>query len=162
MRSRKSLQIGQKTSSLGQILEKPCVSSRGHIFHSDSHETWSECLFRWNFGQLWNGPCWVKNKVTRSNLRKTLCMLYRPQFQLDTHERLSEWLPRWNLVQFWKWVMSGQILEKPCVLLRFHIFGPILMKLGQNVCLDVILDESKNESCRVKPRSNLIKTFCPL
>ena len=26
-------------------------------------------------------------------------------------------------------------LKKPCVSSRGHIFGPILMKLGQNVCL---------------------------
>ena len=33
-----------------------------------------------------------------------------------------------------------QILEKPCVHSRGHIFSPIIMKLGQNVCLDEILD----------------------
>ena len=30
----------------------------------------------------------------------------------------------------------GQILEKPCVRPSDHIFSPILMKLGQNVCID--------------------------
>ena len=35
----------------------------------------------------------------------------------------------------------GQILEKPYVRSRGHIFSPILMKLGQNVCLDEISDE---------------------
>ena len=35
----------------------------------------------------------------------------------------------------------GQILEKPCVRSRGHIFSPILMKLGQSVCLDKISDE---------------------
>ena len=35
----------------------------------------------------------------------------------------------------------GQILEKPCVCSRGHVFSPIIMKLGQNVCLDVIMDE---------------------
>ena len=34
-----------------------------------------------------------------------------------------------------------QVLKKTCVHRRGHIFGPILMKLGQNDCLDVILDE---------------------
>ena len=29
----------------------------------------------------------------------------------------------------------GQILEKPCVRSRGHIFSPILMKLGQNIVL---------------------------
>ena len=27
--------VGSKTRSLGQILEKPCVHSRGHSFHSN-------------------------------------------------------------------------------------------------------------------------------
>ena len=44
----------------------------------------------------------------------------------------------------------GQILEKPCVCSRGHIFGPILMELGQNVCLDKISDENENMSFRVK------------
>ena len=30
----------------------------------------------------------------------------------------------------------GQVLEKPCVCSRGHIFSQIIMKLGQNVCLD--------------------------
>ena len=30
----------------------------------------------------------------------------------------------------------GQMLEKPCVRSRGHIFSLIIMKLGQNVCLD--------------------------
>ena len=40
----------------------------------------------------------------------------------------------------------GQILEKP----RGHIFSPVILKLGQNVCLDQIWDEFENESCWVK------------
>ena len=30
----------------------------------------------------------------------------------------------------------GQILGKPCVRFRGHIFSPIIMKFCQNVCLD--------------------------
>ena len=44
----------------------------------------------------------------------------------------------------------GQILEKPCVRSRGHIFSLIVIKLGQNVSLDEILDELDNGSCRVK------------
>ena len=29
-----------------------------------------------------------------------------------------------------------QMLEKPCVRTRVYIFSPIIMKAGQNVCLD--------------------------
>ena len=35
-----------------------------------------------------------------------------------------------------KTMSLGQILEKPCVHSRGHILSPILLKLGQNVCLD--------------------------
>ena len=38
----------------------------------------------------------------------------------------------------------------PCVCSRGHIFSPILMKLGQNICLNEILDEIENGSCQVK------------
>ena len=44
----------------------------------------------------------------------------------------------------------GQILEKPCVRSRGHIFSPILMKLSQNVCLDEISDELEIWSCGIK------------
>ena len=44
----------------------------------------------------------------------------------------------------------GQILEKPCVRSKGHIFNPIVMKLDQNVCLDEISDELKNGICRIK------------
>ena len=44
----------------------------------------------------------------------------------------------------------GQILDKLCVHSRSHIFSLIIMKLGQNVCLDEISDEFENGSCRVK------------
>ena len=41
----------------------------------------------------------------------------------------------------------GQMLEKPCVRSRGHIFSPILMKLGQNVCLDEISGDFEIGSC---------------
>ena len=44
----------------------------------------------------------------------------------------------------------GQILEKPCVRSRGHIFSRILMKVGQDVCLDDISDEFENGSRGVK------------
>ena len=44
----------------------------------------------------------------------------------------------------------GQILVKPCVRSRGHIFSPIIMKLGRNVCLDEISDKVENGSCQVK------------
>ena len=44
----------------------------------------------------------------------------------------------------------GEILEKPCVRSRGHIFSPIIMKLGQNLYFDKILDEFENQSCQAK------------
>ena len=44
----------------------------------------------------------------------------------------------------------GEILEKPWVRSRGHIFSPFIMKLGQNVYFDKISDEFENGSCRVK------------
>ena len=50
-----------------------------------------------------------------------------------------------------KTMSVGQILEKKtCVRFRGHIFSQIIVKLGQNVCLDEILDEFENTLCRVK------------
>ena len=47
----------------------------------------------------------------------------------------------------------GQMLEKLCVCSRGHIFSPIIMKLGQNVCLDEISDEDKMGHVRSRTRS---------
>ena len=44
----------------------------------------------------------------------------------------------------------GQILEKPCVRSRCHIFSQILVNFGLNVCLDKISDEIANGLCGVK------------
>ena len=44
----------------------------------------------------------------------------------------------------------GQILETPCVWSRGQIFSLIIMKPGQNVCHDEILDEFENGSCQVE------------
>ena len=71
-----------------------CVCSRGHIFSLiimklDQHACLDEIWHKFE-----NGSCQVKNKVTRSNVRKTLCMLLRQDLRSDTHEIWSECLPR--------------------------------------------------------------------
>ena len=43
--------------------------------------------------------------------------------------------------------LRGQILEKPCVCSRDQIFGLILMKLGQSLCLDEILYMFESGPC---------------
>ena len=60
---------------------------------------------------------------------------------------------------------QGQIWQKPCVPSRGHVFSTIIMKLGQNVSLDKILDEFEIGSCQFKNyviRSNLRKTLFTL
>ena len=44
----------------------------------------------------------------------------------------------------------GHISGEPCVCSRGHILSPIIMKLGQNICLDEISDKYENESVQVK------------
>ena len=47
-------------------------------------------------------------------------------------------------------IMSlGQILGKPCLHATGHKFSPIIMKLGQNVCVNEISEDLENGSCRV-------------
>ena len=48
-----------------------------------------------------------------------------------------------------KTMSLDQILEKPSVLSRGHIFNLILIKFGQNVCLVEISDEFGNGLCWV-------------
>ena len=53
----------------------------------------------------------------------------------------------------------GQILEKPYVGSRGHIFSPIFMKLVWNVCLDEISDEferGQKVDHKVKSQKNLL------
>ena len=47
----------------------------------------------------------------------------------------------------------GQILGKPCVRSRGHIFSRILMKVGQDVCLDKSRTSSKMGHVGSKTRS---------
>ena len=47
----------------------------------------------------------------------------------------------------------GQILEKPCVCSRGHIFSPIIVKLAQSVCLEEISNDLKMGHIRSKTRS---------
>ena len=52
----------------------------------------------------------------------------------------------------------GQFLEESCLHSRCHIFGPIFLKLAQNVCLDNILVRFDHRLAWVKKlvtRSNL-------
>ena len=59
--------------------------------------------------------------------------------KLDQHVCLDEILHKFENGHIRSETRSlGQILEKPCVHSRGHIFSFIIIKLGQNVCLDEI------------------------
>ena len=53
------------------------------------------------------------------------------------------------MVSYWD-SASSVVNFLPCVRSRGHSFGRVLMKVGQDVCLDEILDEIENGSCGVK------------
>ena len=67
--------VRSETRSLGQILEKRRGRSRGHIFSLIIMKLGQNVCLDENTDEFENGSCRVKNKVTRSNLRKTLCTL---------------------------------------------------------------------------------------
>ena len=52
-----------------------------------------------------------------------------------------------------KTMSLGQILEKSCVHSKGHIFSPIIMKHGQNVCLDKSQTSLEMSHVRSKTRS---------
>ena len=75
-----------KSRSLGQILDKPCVSSRGHILSQIIMKLGQNVCLDEISKEFKNGSSQVKNYVTRSNGRKTLCTLQRQHFQCDNYE----------------------------------------------------------------------------
>ena len=58
----------------------------------------------------------------------------------------------------------GQIYGKLFICSRGHIFSPIIMALGQNVCLYEVSEEFENGSCWSKARSlgQILKKPCVL
>ena len=100
--------IGSKTRSVGQIIEKPCEHSSGHSFsprliNLAQNGHLDNILVKFEYGS-----CRVKNKVSRSNDRKTLWTQYRPHYASNHHENLSECLSWWNLSQVRIWVILDQ------------------------------------------------------
>ena len=54
-------QVGSKTRSLGQILETPCVHSRGHNFDSTVMTLYQNVTDHNIQVRFETGSCWVKN-----------------------------------------------------------------------------------------------------
>ena len=62
IRSRSGLKlghVGSKTRSLGQVLEKPCVHSRGHRFDHKFMKLFQN-VYHYKV-KFETGICWVKN-----------------------------------------------------------------------------------------------------
>ena len=53
--------VGSKTRSLGQILEKPCVHSRGHSFDHKFMKLFQNVNHHNIYVKFETGSCWVKN-----------------------------------------------------------------------------------------------------
>ena len=75
--------VGSKSRSLGQILETPCVRSRGHMFSLIIIKLGQNVYL----GEIakdfenWSGR--VKNYVTRSNLRKNIVYALEVTFSVQ-------------------------------------------------------------------------------
>ena len=69
-------------------------------------------------------------------------------------DEISDWFKNGSC-----WVKTRslvQILEKPCVRSRSHIFSLIIMKIGQNVCHDEISDVVENGSGQVRSKARSV------
>ena len=112
LKSRISLKMGHvrsKTRSLGQILEKPCVRFRAHIFSLII--TWSECLSWWNLGWVWKwGMSGQKSRSAGQILEKP-CVRSRGQLiSLISMKRGQNVCLDKISDEFEIWFMSGQKL----------------------------------------------------
>ena len=63
---------GSQTMSLGQVLEKPCICSRGHIFSPIIVKLGQNVCLDEILDELESGSCLVKNSVTSLNFRITV------------------------------------------------------------------------------------------
>ena len=124
---RMSLKMGHVTSetrSLGQILEEPCVCTIGNIFSPIIMKHSQKVYFDEISDEFENGSCPVKNYVTTSNLRKTLCTLWRPDFWSNYHKTWSEWFSDESWMSLKMGHVRSETRSSPrktlCTLLRPH------------------------------------------
>ena len=68
-------QVGSKTSSQGQILEKPSLHSRGHIFNLMLMKFDQNICLDEISDEFENGSCWLSNLVTQANHREKLMLV---------------------------------------------------------------------------------------
>ena len=121
--------VGSKTRSVDQIMEKPCEHSRGHSFGQIFIKLVQNDHLDNTFVKSEYGSCRVRNEVSRSNLHKNLVNTPEATVLVQFHQTLS----RWNMDHVRSKTRSvGKIMEKPCEHSRGHSFGPIFIKLGQD------------------------------
>ena len=85
--------VESRTKSLGQILEQPCVRSRGHIFSLIILKLGQNvCLDEISDEFEKMGHVGSKSRSLGQILQKTLCTLQRPHFQSNSPETWSEYL----------------------------------------------------------------------
>ena len=74
--------VGSKTRSLSQMLDKPCVRSRGHIFSLIIMKLNKKVCLDEILDEFENGSRLVKNLVTRSNVRVNLVYALEATFSV--------------------------------------------------------------------------------
>ena len=74
--------VGSKTRSLSQMLDKPCVRSRGHIFSLIIMNLNKKVCLDEISDEFENGSRLVKNLVTRSNVRVNLVYALEATFSV--------------------------------------------------------------------------------
>ena len=84
--------VGSKTGSLGQISEKPCVSSRGHIFSLIHMKLGQNVCLNGISDEFKTGSLRSKTRSLDQTRKKKLVHAQRPYLPFDTHETRSECL----------------------------------------------------------------------
>ena len=142
---------GQK---LGQILEKPCVCSRGHIFGPIIMKLGQNVCLDVILDSL--KMCHVRTKSrSLGQMLEKCCVrsrghIFSPIIMVRMFVLMKSWTSSKTCFVRSETRSLGQNLENLCVCSRGHIFGPIIMKPGQNICLDEISNKFENGSCQVK------------
>ena len=124
--------VGSKTTSRGQILEKPCVHYRGHIFSPIIMKPGQNVCLDEISDKFENGSCWLKNKVTRSNLRITVRKAYVSDYRAIMALLFYYGLNRTRLVSaIFLWIRKFAIFDLLYMLASTNInqSGPNLIKI---------------------------------